>query len=532
MIRVRVLGPVTVAGSDGAERPIERPAVRVLLATLVSKLNRVVAIENLVASLWPNEQPEHPTDALHSRLRRLRQILDDSDLGETLTKEPSGYRLSLPGDQVDAATFENLITVAAEVVEPAAKLNCLDEALRLWRGTAYAEFPEQFGLRLEAIRLDELRVTALEQRGGLLLAIGRAADAVAAMEQFVRANPHREAAWAALMRGLYLTGRQVDATRAYDDYRRKLATDLGLEPTPGLQQLFDLMIRGESLAQSAQLPPTGLAALSIEYQRLTDGRKLAVGTVGAGPTVLGIPQWISRLDMTAAGHDMRASIWNRLARHVQLVLYDRWATGLSHGELTDTSLEAAITEAEEVADRNGHPTVLFAMSGAGPVALGLAARRPDLVTGLVLWGTFASPRGVFNLAAKEGILAMARAHWGLGSRTMAEMHRPGSPPETAEVWARYLRAQAEEDVAIAYLEAIYEYDVTDSLHLVKAPALILHYRKDRVVPFAGALQLVAGLADARFIPLEGNRHLPDVDDLEVAVGAIKAFVFEHSSLET
>jgi pimeloyl-ACP methyl ester carboxylesterase len=110
---------------------------------------------------------------------------------------------------------------------------------------------------------------------------------------------------------------------------------------------------------------------------------------------------------------------------------------------------------------------------------------------------------------------------------MAEMHRPGSPPETAEVWARYLRSQADENVAIAYLEAIYEYDVTDSMHLVKAPALILHYRKDRVVPFAGALQLVAGLANARFIPLDGNRHLPDVDDLEVAVGAITAFLLEH-----
>lgn len=247
------------------------------------------------------------------------------------------------------------------------------------------------------------------------------------MEQFVRVNPHREAAWASLMRGLYLTGRQVEATRAYDDYRRKLANDLGLEPTPG-QQLFDLIIRGESLAQTAQLPPLGLAALSIGYQRLTDGRKLAVGTVGTGPTVLGIPQWISRLDMTAAGHDMRASVWNRLARHVRLVLDDRWATGLSHGELTDTSLESAITEAEEVAEREAGPIALFAMSGAGPIALGLAARRPDLVSGLGLWGTFASPRGVFNLSAKEGILAMARADWGLGSRTMAESTGPVHPP--------------------------------------------------------------------------------------------------------
>ena len=527
MIRVRVLGPLTVAGSDGAERPIERPAVRALLATLVSSHGRVVAIEDLVASLWPNDQPDNPSDALHSRLRRLRQVLDDSDLGRTLTKEPSGYRLSLPEDQLDAAAFEDLIRKAGEAVDPAVKLACLDEALGLWRGTAYAEFPEHFALRLEAIRLDELRVTALEQRGELLLTIGRAADAVADMEQFVRANPHREAAWAALMRGLYLTGRQVDATRAYDDYRRKLASDLGLEPTPGLQQLFDLIIRGESLALSVQLPPTGLAALSIGYQRLADGRKLAVGTVGTGPTLLAIPQWISRLDMTAAGHDMRTSIWNRLARHARLVLYDRWATGLSHGELTDTSLEAAITEAEEVAERQGGPVAVFAMSGAGPIALGLAARRPDLIAALVLWGTFASPKGVFNLAAKEGILAMARAHWGLGSRTMAEMHRPGSPPETADVWARYLRSQADEDVAIAYLEAIYGYDVTDSMPLVKAPALILHYRKDRVVPFAGALQLVAGLANARFIPLEGNRHLPDVDDLEVAVGAITAFLLEH-----
>jgi DNA-binding SARP family transcriptional activator/pimeloyl-ACP methyl ester carboxylesterase len=527
MIRVRVLGPVTVAGNDGVERPIERPATRALLAILVTKLGRVVPVEDLVAGLWPDEQPHNPTDALHSRLRRLRQVLDEADLTGTLKREPSGYRLSLVDEQVDVAAFENLIKLAGVTDAPGPKLAHLDEALGLWRGAAYAEFPEHFALRLEAIRLHELRLTALERRGALLLETGRPTDAVADMERFVRENPHREAAWSALMKGLYLSGRQVDATRAYDDYRRRLANDLGLEPTSGLQQLFDLIVRGESLVPSAQLPPIGLAAMSIGYQRLTDGRKLAVGTVGSGPTVLGIPQWISRLDMIAAGHDMRVSVWNRLARHARLVLYDRWATGLSHGELTDTSLEAAISEAEEVADRQGGPIAVFAMSGAGPIALGLAARRPDLVAALVLWGTFASPLGVFNLAAKEGILAMARAHWGLGSRTMAEMHRPGSPPETAEVWARYLRSQADENVAIAYLEAIYEYDVTDSMHLVKAPALILHYRKDRVVPFAGALQLVAGLADARFIPLEGNRHLPDVDDLEVAVGAITAFLLEH-----
>ena len=527
LIRVRVLGPVTVANNDGSELPVERPAVRALLAALVAKLGRVVPIDDLVASLWPEAQPDNPTDALHSRLRRLRQVLSGAGLEGTLSREPAGYRLSLPDDDVDVAVFENLMKRAGAEADPAARLAHLDEALALWRGLAYAEFPDNFVLRLEAIRLDELRLAALEKRGGLLLEIGRAAEAVADMEQFVRENPHRELAWFALMRGLYSTGRQVDATRAYDDYRKRLANDLGLEPTSGLQQLFDVIVRGEELAHNADMPPIGLGAMAIGYQRLSDGRKLAVGSVGTGPTVLAIPQWISRLDMIADGHDMRASIWDRISRHFRLVLYDRWATGLSQGELTDTSLEAAIFEAEEVAEASGGPLALFAMSGAGPIAIGVAARRPDLVAALVLWGTFASPKGVFNLAAKEGILAMARAHWGLGSRTMAEMHRPGSPPETAEVWGRYLRAQADEEVAMAYLEAIYGYDVTDSMHLVEAPVLILHYRKDRVVPFAGALQLVAGLSDARFIPLEGNRHLPDVADLELAVGAIKAFLDEH-----
>jgi DNA-binding SARP family transcriptional activator/pimeloyl-ACP methyl ester carboxylesterase len=527
LIRVRVLGPVTVADNDGAERPVERPAVRALLAALVTKVGRVITVDDLVASLWPEGQPDNPTDALHSRLRRLRQVLNEAGLDGALSREPAGYRLSLPEDEIDVVVFEDLMKRAGVEADPAARLAHLDEALSLWRGTAYAEFPDNFVLRLEAIRLDELRLAALEKRGGLLLEIGRAADAVADMEQFVRENPHRELAWSALMRGLYATGRQVDATRAYDDYRKRLANDLGLEPTSGLQQLFDLIVRGESLAHQSDLSPIGLAALSIEHQRLPDGRRLAVGSVGTGPTVLAIPQWISRLDMIAEGHDMRASIWDRLSRHVRLVLYDRWATGLSPGELTDTSLDAAIFEAEQVAEASGGPLALFAMSGAGPIALGLAARRPDLVAAMVLWGTFASPRGVFNLAAKEGILAMARAHWGLGSRTMAEMHRPGSPPDTAEVWGRYLRAQADEEVAMAYLEAIYGYDVTESMHLVQAPVLVLHYRKDRVVPFAGALQLVAGLADARFIPLEGNRHLPDVGDLELAVGAIKAFLDDH-----
>ncbi len=119
---------------------------------------------------------------------------------------------------------------------------------------------------------------------------------------------------------------------------------------------------------------------------------------------------------------------------------------------------------------------------------------------------------------------MVRAHWGMGSTLIADLYRPGSSAEAARHLARVLRDSADREVAAGYLEAIYEADVAALLPRVRAPALVLHYRGDRVIPFAGGRQLAAALPDATFLPLDGAFHMPDAPDLERVVDAVAEFV--------
>ena len=401
------------------------------------------------------------------------------------------------------------------------------EALALRRGPAYAGFADQEVAQLEAIRLEEARLAAQERHGAALLEAGRPADAVPVLEAFVAEHPLREQARATLMRALYALGRQAEALDTYQDYRQRLAGDLGLEPSPALQRLQAQVLRQE-LSQGAAPaepgPPQGLAGLRVRYLPVDGGPPIAWATAGRGPRLVVLPGWVSSLEVMASGRDPRSSLIERLARRLEVVLYDRRGTGLSGGQ-ADFGLPASVQELRAVVEAAGAPASLLAMSGAGPIALALAAERPDLVHRLVLHGTYASGPAVF-ISPELGrvLVAMVRTHWGMGSTLIADLYRPGSSGEAARHLARVLRDSADREVAAGYLEAIYQADVAALLPRVRAPALVLHYRGDRVVPFAGGQQLAAALPDATFLPLDGAFHLPDAPDLERVVDAVAGFV--------
>jgi pimeloyl-ACP methyl ester carboxylesterase len=123
------------------------------------------------------------------------------------------------------------------------------------------------------------------------------------------------------------------------------------------------------------------------------------------------------------------------------------------------------------------------MSQAGPVALALAAERPDLVAGLVLFGTYASGPAVFtNLRLRRLVVELVRTHWGIGAKVLADRYRPGASDQAAAHLARVLRDSAGSEVAAGYTEAIYRADVSALLPRVRVPAVVLHYRDDSPVP--------------------------------------------------
>jgi predicted ATPase/DNA-binding SARP family transcriptional activator len=243
MITFRVLGPLEV------ETPTFRVTslglrLRALLTLLLMQPNRVVPTHRLVDAMWQETPPENPVNALHQVVRRLRGQL--GPLGDWLQTRPPGYVLAVDPQSIDSECFEAGCRRAREQAskDPRAALATLDAALALWRGPAYAEFVEGFA-QAAAVRLEELRIAAYEERTELLLRMGAVADSVAAARRLTEQVPLRDRPVELLMRALAAEGRAAEALATLRAHREALADELGLDPGPGLRELEGQILRAE-----------------------------------------------------------------------------------------------------------------------------------------------------------------------------------------------------------------------------------------------------------------------------------------------
>jgi DNA-binding SARP family transcriptional activator len=224
----RILGPFEVSERG---RPLEVGAgkQRALLALLLLSGGEVVSRDRLIDALWEENPPASAINSVHIYVSQLRKALFDGHL-ET---RGQGYRLVLEPEQLDLGRFERLLGEGRELLargetERAAEL--LRAALALWRGPPLSDFASEPFAQGEIARLEELRLAALEERIEADLALGRHDELVPELEALVRAHPLQERLRAQLMLALYRSGRQADALDAYQQARRTLAEDLGLEP--------------------------------------------------------------------------------------------------------------------------------------------------------------------------------------------------------------------------------------------------------------------------------------------------------------
>ncbi len=273
MLACKVLGAVMLQGG-----PLSSTRQRRALAALVVAHGEVVSADRLADIVWDGDPPDS-MNALQTYMSRLRAVLGV----DSIQTRPPGYALALPIDAVDAWRFETLVDEARSM-PPVEALDLLDEALGLWRGTAYAEFAHEEFARAEAVRLEELRAAAAVARLDALIAVGRADDAAADALHLIEADPFRESVWDRRMRALHASGRTVDALRVFQDYRRLLADELGLEPSPELVALERALLTPQSPEESADttlgslpgnLPvdSTALAGRVAEIDPLPEGSR-------------------------------------------------------------------------------------------------------------------------------------------------------------------------------------------------------------------------------------------------------------------
>jgi DNA-binding SARP family transcriptional activator len=237
-MRYHVLGRVAV-GTGGGEVALPKGRKqRLLLAALLLHAPRIASVDRLCEILWGDSQPEDPAAALRTQISRCRAFLREAGADpEALHSEPYGYRMAVEPTDVDAGQLELLLRRAADLAPGREKATLLEEALALWRGDPFEEFVDLTAFLGEVTRLRELRSGARESRVECLLAEARVSEALAAAEELVGEDPLRERPRALLMQALYQAGRQHEALACFQEYRRQLADELGLDPSPALRQL-------------------------------------------------------------------------------------------------------------------------------------------------------------------------------------------------------------------------------------------------------------------------------------------------------
>jgi predicted ATPase/DNA-binding SARP family transcriptional activator len=237
-LRVDVLGPIRARDAEGRDVTPDGALQRRLLALLVLRRGRVVPVDTAVEVLWPRGRPRDPVAALHNHLFRLRRGLPDGVVEST----GEGYRVVASRIDLDAER----LAAALSVANPAAA-ETIDAVLAGWHGPAYPELDDVDEAQAEASRLGELRIRALEARAERRLVAGGGADLVADLAALADEEPLRERPRALLMAALAKSGRHVEALRVYDDFRRLLGDELGIEPSPVLAaQHADLLAGSEA----------------------------------------------------------------------------------------------------------------------------------------------------------------------------------------------------------------------------------------------------------------------------------------------
>jgi DNA-binding SARP family transcriptional activator/tetratricopeptide (TPR) repeat protein len=250
-LEVLLLGTLEVR-VDGEPVALGPPKQRGLLALLALNANRVVPREQLVDGLWGDDPPPTVDTAVHVYVSHLRKLLPP---GSVVTQSP-GYLLSIAPEALDVQRFDRLLDEASAAA-PKRAAELLREALELWRGPPLAEFAEEPFARVEAGRLDELRLRALEERLDADLALGRDAELIGELTALVAEHPHKERLRRQLMLALYRTGRQPEALAAYQDIRAALA-ELGLEPGVELRTLERAMLTQDPALDVARREIAGL----------------------------------------------------------------------------------------------------------------------------------------------------------------------------------------------------------------------------------------------------------------------------------
>lgn len=290
-----VLGPLEVRAGEKSIS-LGGPRQRAVLADLVLHAGWVVSRDALIDDLWAGRPPPTADAVVQNAVSRLRHALGK----EAIETRAGGYSLRAEPGVVDARRFERLVH-DARPLPPAERSSALRDALSLWRGSPFADLSYETFLQGEIARLDELRLTALEDRIEAEIELGAHDDVIPDAARLAAQHPDRERLCRLLMLAYVRAGRQQEALDAYEATRRALDEQWGLEPSPETRALHRMI-----LSQDPALAPAQPVAA-------------AIGTVRRPVSLLLVEPLVDDdLELEAAGavvQDVRRTVADIVSRH-------------------------------------------------------------------------------------------------------------------------------------------------------------------------------------------------------------------------
>ena len=357
-----------------------------------------------------------------------------------------------------------------------------------------------------------LEARALSVLGQLTVHYGKTSrflDAIDIAQRALKIDPLQEDIHRRLIE-FYVAQGNLDAARRQAEHCRDLLRrELGVDPAP--ETLTALS------TELPTLPVTDRARqLHQEIHRITagDGTVIACSLVGRGQHLVKTPNW-----MTHLAFEEHSPVWRHyieeFSENHTFVRYDQRGNGLSDWDTKDISFASFQKDIDAVLDAfvDG-PVPILGISQGAPIAVDLAARRPELVSGLILLGGFVrgmARRGDDAQEASRAVDDLIRFGWGRDNPSLRMLYTssliPGGTRRQMDWYNEMMRIGTSPQNAVNIRRAMSEIDVSNVLERVSAPTLVCHARGDQVAPYSEGEWLAREIPNARFVPLDSENHL-------------------------
>ncbi len=507
--------------SDKKEIEFPTRKAKALFIYLAMSPNLRASREKLAGMFWGRSAEEQARASLRQTLASLRRVLNfneqcliESNSDEVFLVEDAFY--------VDALVFEQ---------QSDDEVSSAKQAVDLYQG----EFMDGFSIKEDLFenwqrekrdQLSELAKLKMVSLAEYWSGSGELNKAILITKSILSIDPINEHAHQSLMHLYTLTGRRESALKQFKDYKTLLKQELGVEPQEQTIDLYKKILAKTPLLKDEPRESSSNPKLhehqihknnvkqEIRYCVSDDGVRIAYAVAGDGMPVIKCGNWLTHLE-----HDWDTPIWRHLMQFLSneysLVRYDARGNGLSDWDVGEINVDSFIHDLETVANASGHKKfILFGTSQGCAISAAYAARHPERVSHLILYGGFAAGWNKRNNEYKDrgkAFLTLIQQGWGQDNPIFRQMFTSLFLPDGAHEqvnWFNDLQKKSTTpENAMRFYQALGEINVTKELSKITVPTLVMHCKDDAMVPFIAGQDLAKRISNSKFVALEGRNHL-------------------------